>query len=735
MRRGEESREKPAGRERRRPGRNVIQSLGVFLLLSGVLLLIGSGRVRSEEEKSERVLPPAMAMPYGKIRFLWDDEFAKKVEIGADFNNWNPSATPLHQGPYNIWMTEVDLKPGKYSYKFVIDGQWESGDNRTLIVVRKKDGTIGIKETRPASNTPYNSRIWFEGRAWAQAVLRRVPDGEQVDTGRWRFAPFEYNLLPRMYFTAGDNFTGMVEMNMNQRRDRFTTFFNQGEVALEEDFGRFFLFRRRRAFTFDNPMRTLDRFRDTLDDEVYFTTEQRPKWHNFGRRFDFITRNQSDSDFTFTADGWQGFVSDVHPGKWSLLAFGADQMRKNEDLWGSRVKWEGKYFTVGGHYLMNNHQRGLIAAPAGGNSVRQNAAFTDTDGGVFFYPYINSATDDGRNYLNYDALVLFDPNAPNRDQWMGLDFKLGTEKHHLFGEWEFYRKDWSYVAFENGDGMLPNGAGFFNTSVHNIGEFLFGGQERKHTILFGGVWKPWEALGLELALKADDASALTLDQNRNLVRTDPSGVEFAFRGKYQAEKFRYGAEFIRRTVRDFPNNTFQANFDNFDFVGVDVLGANDLFQFKQLLVATPGRFTIHLGHRFRSYDLTAATLQTNELKLRLGYQFTKRLGLEAAGRYKSYDLPNDPSLTVQPGVRENFFAGGLRLIYRVSKYVTLNAGYGVNFENDEDVEWGQLFFMREALARAQRPQSPTTHALDQVLEAERALQRERRFEFNIDARF
>ncbi len=48
---------------------------------------------------------------------------AKIVALAGTFNNWNQSQT-LCAREGNEWLCRVDLKPGKYTYKFVIDGIW-----------------------------------------------------------------------------------------------------------------------------------------------------------------------------------------------------------------------------------------------------------------------------------------------------------------------------------------------------------------------------------------------------------------------------------------------------------------------------------------------------------------------------------------------------------------------------------------------------------------------------------
>jgi 1,4-alpha-glucan branching enzyme len=51
---------------------------------------------------------------------------AKKVEIAGDFNNWKPQSSTLDKvGNSGIWQTKMNLQPGKYRYRLVVDGQWQ----------------------------------------------------------------------------------------------------------------------------------------------------------------------------------------------------------------------------------------------------------------------------------------------------------------------------------------------------------------------------------------------------------------------------------------------------------------------------------------------------------------------------------------------------------------------------------------------------------------------------------
>ena len=51
---------------------------------------------------------------------------AKSVQLAGDFNNWQPTKTPMQKvGDGGIWQTKIKLPKGKYRYRLVVDGQWQ----------------------------------------------------------------------------------------------------------------------------------------------------------------------------------------------------------------------------------------------------------------------------------------------------------------------------------------------------------------------------------------------------------------------------------------------------------------------------------------------------------------------------------------------------------------------------------------------------------------------------------
>lgn len=60
-----------------------------------------------------------------EVEFRLPAEAGRTVCIAGSFNDWEPTATPM---PYDAadacYKLRLELAPGYYEYKFVIDGQW-----------------------------------------------------------------------------------------------------------------------------------------------------------------------------------------------------------------------------------------------------------------------------------------------------------------------------------------------------------------------------------------------------------------------------------------------------------------------------------------------------------------------------------------------------------------------------------------------------------------------------------
>jgi len=64
-----------------------------------------------------------------KTEFSLSAPQAKSVFIAGNFNQWNLSAHPLKRDKKGVWKISLPLGPGRYEYRFLVDGQWQNDPN------------------------------------------------------------------------------------------------------------------------------------------------------------------------------------------------------------------------------------------------------------------------------------------------------------------------------------------------------------------------------------------------------------------------------------------------------------------------------------------------------------------------------------------------------------------------------------------------------------------------------
>ena len=76
-----------------------------------------------------------------KITFSLNADKAAQVALAGDFSNWSLTAHPMKKNKKGIWEKSLMLDIGRYEYKFLVDGQWQS-DPQNGQVCRNCFGTI-----------------------------------------------------------------------------------------------------------------------------------------------------------------------------------------------------------------------------------------------------------------------------------------------------------------------------------------------------------------------------------------------------------------------------------------------------------------------------------------------------------------------------------------------------------------------------------------------------------------
>lgn len=84
------------------------------------------------QEKIELIYGPC-ATEEGVI-FTTDAPGATQVNLAGDFNNWTPENTPMERIDGNgSFKAVLPLAPGRYCYRFVVDGQWRNDPHNDYV--------------------------------------------------------------------------------------------------------------------------------------------------------------------------------------------------------------------------------------------------------------------------------------------------------------------------------------------------------------------------------------------------------------------------------------------------------------------------------------------------------------------------------------------------------------------------------------------------------------------------
>lgn len=65
-----------------------------------------------------------------QVRFSLEAAPGSQVSVAGTFNNWDPMANPMQDNPKSgVYRTALRIPPGRYEYKFVVNGEWRTDPN------------------------------------------------------------------------------------------------------------------------------------------------------------------------------------------------------------------------------------------------------------------------------------------------------------------------------------------------------------------------------------------------------------------------------------------------------------------------------------------------------------------------------------------------------------------------------------------------------------------------------
>jgi 1,4-alpha-glucan branching enzyme len=69
-----------------------------------------------------------------RITFKLEASEAKEAILAGDFNSWDVKKHRMKMDVKGRWTKIVNLTPGRYEYKFLVDGEWKNDPNNDQVV-------------------------------------------------------------------------------------------------------------------------------------------------------------------------------------------------------------------------------------------------------------------------------------------------------------------------------------------------------------------------------------------------------------------------------------------------------------------------------------------------------------------------------------------------------------------------------------------------------------------------
>ena len=71
---------------------------------------------------------------------------AMSVLLAGDFTHWHQHAVPMKKESDGVWKADVELSPGTYRYRFIVDGQWRDDPTCTLHVANPYGSQDAVRQ-------------------------------------------------------------------------------------------------------------------------------------------------------------------------------------------------------------------------------------------------------------------------------------------------------------------------------------------------------------------------------------------------------------------------------------------------------------------------------------------------------------------------------------------------------------------------------------------------------------
>jgi 1,4-alpha-glucan branching enzyme len=79
--------------------------------------------------KMARKSPKEKGPKAKRVRFQFHAPEAEMILLAGNFNDWDTTALPMKKDKEGNWKASLNLGPGRYEYRFFVDGTWQDDPN------------------------------------------------------------------------------------------------------------------------------------------------------------------------------------------------------------------------------------------------------------------------------------------------------------------------------------------------------------------------------------------------------------------------------------------------------------------------------------------------------------------------------------------------------------------------------------------------------------------------------
>lgn len=80
------------------------------------------------------------------VPFVFHAPRARTVCVTGDFTDWSREGIPLSLSTDDEWKTTLRLPPGRYEYRFLVDGEWRDDPNARQVISNAFGTLNGVLE-------------------------------------------------------------------------------------------------------------------------------------------------------------------------------------------------------------------------------------------------------------------------------------------------------------------------------------------------------------------------------------------------------------------------------------------------------------------------------------------------------------------------------------------------------------------------------------------------------------